>query len=205
MMKKLLTTTCLAIGTVCAAQAAKMDYTYYIAARGGMNFLEKSTLTSGGVSTDQGFKNGEFAAVAIGLRNAAFSYGGGFRLEVEGGWSRNNFKEIGGNLQGYRLFSNLYYDHPLSESVYLFIGGGVGGVQYHARPQGGGLGGSDKDLVFAYQGMAGIGYRLADFVSLELGYRIASSQDPKFNFSGTDVSAKAPLMQVVEAGIRFEF
>lgn len=205
MMKKLIATTCLSLGAVCATQAAKMDYTYYIAARGGMNFLEKSTMSSGGLSTDQKFKDGEFAAVAIGLRNAAFEYGGGFRLEVEGAWSRNDFKDIGGNLQGYRLFGNLFYDQPLSESFYLFIGGGVGGVQYHARPQGGTLGGSDKDLVFGYQGMAGIGWRIADFLALEVGYRVASSQDPSFNFSGTNVSAKAPLMQVVEAGIRFEF
>lgn len=204
-MKKLLTITCLALGAGCVAQAAQMDYTYYIAARGGMSILEKSTLSSGGLSSDEGFKNGEFAAVAIGLRNAAFSSGAGFRLEVEGAWSRNDFKNIGGNLQGYRLFANLFYDQPLSESFYLYIGGGAGGVQYHARPQGGMIGGSDKDLVFGYQGMAGIGYRLADFVALEIGYRISSSQDPKFSFSGTDVSAKAPLMQVFEAGIRFEF
>lgn len=204
-MKKLLTTTCLALGATCAAQAATMDYTYYIAARGGMNILEKSTFTTGGISTDEGFKNGEFAAVAIGLRNVAFSSGGGFRLEVEGAWSRNDFKDIGGNLQGYRLFGNLFYDQPLTDSVYLFIGGGVGGVQYHARPEGGAIGGSDKDLVFGYQGMAGIGWRLADFVALEVGYRISSSQDPKFSLSGVDIEAKAPLMQVFEAGIRFEF
>lgn len=209
-MKKLLLF--LSIGAVCAsvAQGQKMDYDFYATARGGYSILDKATVHgAGGGGQNISFDNGVFAALAIGLRNPTDSMGSGFRLEAEGSWLRNDLKDSGiglsGNAQSFRLFANLYYDQALTKDVYLYIGGGVGGVQYRMKMDTALVSGKDHDTVLGYQGMVGLGLRLTDYLTLETGYRITSSSDPKFDLSGSTVKMDAPLTHIFEMGIRVEF
>lgn len=209
-MKKMLLIAGLTGAAVSVAQAQKMDYDFYVAARGGYSILDKATIDgAGGASQDISYDNGIFAAVALGLRNAVGTSGSGFRLEVEGSWMRNDLKELGviqsGNWQSYRLFGNLYYDQALTDAVYLYIGGGVGGVQYHMKAETTLSSSKDQDTVFGYQGMVGLGVRLTSYLLLEGGYRITSSNDPTFDFGTGPMKTSAPLSHIFEVGIRVEF
>ena len=208
-MKRFLLLLSIGVASASVAQAQKMNYDYYVAVRGGYSIHDKATAHSSGGSDDISFDNGFFAALALGLRNPTDSMGSGFRLEVEGSWMRNDLKDSGiglsGNLQNYRLFANLYYDQALTQSIYLYIGGGVGGVQYRMKTTILTSSAKDHDTVFGYQGMAGIGLRLTDYLTLETGYRITSSNDPKFDFGTGTVKMDAPLTHIFEVGIRVEF
>lgn len=105
-----------------------------------------------------------------------------YRIEGEIGWRRNSVDEFAGvNADGQaNLFSfmvNGYYDIKTGTKWTPYIGAGVGGAVFDL-----GLNAmDDNDVTFAYQGIAGVAYRLNDNLSIKADYRYFSAIDPEFS------------------------
>lgn len=63
---------------------------------------------------------------------------------------------------------------------------------------------SHDDTVFAYQGMAGVGFALAEQTEVRVGYRYFATQDFAFDNEWTEVEISHGSHSI-EAGIRFSF
>lgn len=89
------------------------------------------------------------------------------------------------------LFLNGLYDFNSEGTVKPYIGVGVGGVRLDAkvanRVRGTGTnlsaanGFNDTATGLAYQGLAGIGFKMTDRLTLDLGYKYLSAQDLEFD------------------------
>lgn len=163
------------------------DGEWYASLKGGMNF------------PDQGLKDGWQIDGGLGYRFNLSDYKShpgnetAIRLEFNPGYLQNEAGP-GADLKVGRFMANAFLDLPILEWAYIYGGGGIGGALYDLETV-------DDDFVFAFQGMAGIGFLLTDNIKLEGGYRYFSSLDPSF----LGATVKAPTWHAVEAGIRFEF
>lgn len=94
---------------------------------------------------------------------------------------------------------NLYYDIPTSTSITPYIGGGIGIA--HQTNNGNGN-------AFAFQGMAGLNYKIDATNTIYAGYRYFGTSDFKTNYSisGIDVTQKTNIeAHSVDIGYRFNF
>jgi outer membrane protein OmpA-like peptidoglycan-associated protein len=113
---------------------------------------------------------------AIGWR-----WGNGLRTELEGGYRRNNVKEINncptcgdsGDQTAWTAMVNALYDFQTDGWVHPYLGVGVGGADVKFQGIGpiGGTNFDDSQWVFAYQGIAGIGITLDRPVEAFIEYR----------------------------------
>ena len=140
--------------------------------------------TSGEVSFDPGF--GFIAAVGNGFD--------GLRGEIEMAYRNNDLDNpSNGDITSLAVMGNLLVDVAVSESVWPFLGAGIGLANVD-------LDGDEDDTVFAYQAIAGLGFPLTHVTTLDLQYRYFATADADFN--GTDVEYQAHNFF---AGLRFEF
>lgn len=170
MMKKLLMTAIGAMSLVLSASAiAGSPDNYY------------------SMDTRSGFYIGADAGAAIpgnldGLEtgpsvNGQFGYDTGmFRLELAGNYLRNyveNFNNIYLNI--FTLMVNGYYDFHNSSLVTPFIGAGAGWLRAWET----GIVGVSipADNEFAYQGIAGLSFRVTDSFDIDVRYRILGWTD----------------------------
>ncbi len=101
-----------------------------------------------------------------------------FRLEAELGWRRNEMDELGGvgidgDINVLSLMGNLYYDIPTGTAFTPYVGVGLGGAHMMFDTPAA----DDDDNVWAYQGIAGVDYRINDTLSLKADYRYFATQD----------------------------
>lgn len=204
-MKKL--TLLAAALALCASTAvAQLDTSsWYISTTGNLNWQNKTTIGnsvpmfSGYTLTD--YNTGFGGAVALGTQLDE-----NWRVELEGSYRRNNIKYnnkiFGDKMLGYRantsVMANAFYDHPLSEKVKLYVGGGIG--YSHAYYQL--LGGSITDNVFAFQVMPGLSFAVCDNVEFTVGHRFFATTKTKIEDT---LGSKMPYSNSVEAGFRFKF
>jgi len=182
--------TILALGAAAlffTASQASAEGEFYAGIKGGVNF------------PDQGLETGWQIDGALGYRFILDDYKShdgnetGIRLEFNPGYMQNGTAGINDLNMG-RFMANAILDLPILEWAYIYGGGGLGGALYDLELVG-------EDFVFAFQGMAGIGFLITDDIKIEGGYRFFSTLDPTFN----NVTVTAPMWHSVEAGVTFEF
>ena len=115
-----------------------------------------------------------------GLASVGYAYNNGWRVEVEGGYRYNALESIlsggvetpaTGDLSQYTLMANFMYDFPSSGPVTFSLGAGVGAdwgrldTPSLTNPI------LSDNVSLAFQGIAGLSFRMASWVDLVLNYR----------------------------------
>jgi opacity protein-like surface antigen len=159
-----------------------------------------------GLEADTGFD----ATGAIG-----YGFNGGARLEFEVSFRRNELSQTtaagtafgvpvaaGQPIDGDQSFVvwmlNGYYDIPLEGRLVPYIGAGAGGVRVALESSGLAL--DVHEAGFAYQGLAGVRYRISPNVWARLGYGYFATDE--LAFAATDASFAS---HVVELGLAIGF
>lgn len=160
----------------------------YIGGAGGGNFMQqeriKSVRTSNGV-----FPSGQRVDLktgVVGLGSLGYGFGNGVRVELEGNYRNNQFKQDGslaaigfsqsGREQKYGPMANILFDLDIgSPYVFPYVGAGAGYAWVRQRQIDtitsvpgftGRLGGTDGS--FAYQAIAGLSFPIPPVVGLSL-------------------------------------
>ncbi|GHC00924.1 outer membrane beta-barrel protein [Cerasicoccus arenae] len=183
----------LAIGAVAllasATQAVAEGGEWYISAKGGANFPDQGLDTGWQIDGGIGYRFFLDESVNKGTDNEF-----ALRLEFNPGFLQNKPSGATNNVNVGRFMGNVLLDVPVIDWAYLYGGLGIGGAYYNVESV-------DNDFVFAYQGMAGVGFVVAENVKLEVGYRYFTTLDPTL----LGFAVTAPKYHAAEAGIRFEF
>jgi opacity protein-like surface antigen len=105
-----------------------------------------------------------------------------FRAELELSQQKTDLKK--NNVYNYTtgegktlaVMANGYYDFKNSSQFTPYVGAGIGGIKLSLENPGV----NDDDTVFAYQGMAGVGYDINQSNTISLGYRYFATADATF-------------------------
>ncbi len=165
--------------------------------------MPRDTNISGtGIDVNRDLKNTVGGMAALG-----WSYGNNWRTEAELQYRSNDAKPSG-DATVWNTMVNGYYDFNnigLGRfAPYLGAGVGAAHVDFGNVPAGTSTL-DDKDWVFAYQGIAGVGYQLTDQLNLFADYRYLGSLDGSYNLAnGTSVDAGYNEHQVM-VGLRWNF
>ena len=109
---------------------------------------------------------------------------------------------IGGDVLANSFMVNGYYDFEMgNSSVEPYFGAGWGLSNVNAEI--GGLG-SDSAIVFSYQAMVGMGFKINRTMTLTAGYRYFGTTDPEFQLFGLPVDAEVQSHDF-NLGIRVSF
>ena len=134
-----------------------------------------------------------------------YGFNNGFRLEGVAGYSDDelsvpaaayNGAPVGaipadaGNLQVMELMLNGIYDFNPEGQIQPYVGLGIGVLRANAKANNlvytngtdvsAANGFSDSDTGFGYQGLLGLGYKVSDQLTLDLGYRYKVAEDLEF-------------------------
>ncbi|MGE0006918.1 MAG: outer membrane protein [Parvibaculaceae bacterium] len=207
-MKTTVAGVALAMG-VSAAQAADIEPvipapSWYVSLFGGVSWLEDVQTPYGhageepnydiDTASDPGFIVG--GAVGTHLAEAV-------RVEFEVAYSENDVDTLrysgpfndGTNYDGSGSFAiltfmgNLWYDMPLGETVYPYVGGGAGIAVVDADdviyddPAATGAVYDSSEVVFAFQLGAGLRWKAFENVTFDVGYRLRAMDGPTFETS----------------------
>jgi opacity protein-like surface antigen len=154
--------------------------------------------TYGGTDDAIEYDSGYLFNAAIGLKSGAY------RVEAEIGYHTNDFDEafwFGGddNMSIWSFMANGYYDIAMNDSgitPYVMAGLGVANVNWSYDGSGGG---EDDDTAFAWQVGAGVGFKAADRVTIDVGYLYFATADVELY--GSDVSISK---HNIIAGVRID-
>lgn len=205
-LRGILLGTAVAVLLPTAAMAAPEGF--YVGAGAGVNWTRDADIELEGTpfSLTADHKIGGVANLSAGY---ATSYG--LRPELEFAWRwRNSIKGtesatpglsgMTGKQSSIAFMGNLLYDIDTGTAFTPYIGAGAGISQVRLN-----LGGfSDKDWVFAYQGIAGVAYNITNALALTVDYRYFGTVDPKFDMGGTNVKGEYQNHTVL-AGLRYSF
>lgn len=156
-----------------------------------------------------------------------------WRLEIEGYFRNNEAKRVTyygpidiANIPGagvtysphlhersFSLMANAFYDYSPCECVKFFIGGGIGIAWVHWRIFA--FANQNPDIKqhyyrFAFQGIAGVAYRLCNNLWATADYRLWGRMKKKnmHAFTGAQITlsdATVPLVSSIELGLRWVF
>lgn len=169
----------LLIGAMSAtsAQAAER-HGWYFGLEGGLVKVNDTDLVNWGYTRIQ-FENGW-----AGLAEVGYALDGRWRIELEGGYRRNDLDKVNGvsvglgDLRNYTGFVNAIWDAPISQKWALSLGAGAGVDDVRFSDP---FGVHDSDTVFAAQGIAGLDYQMSDHWDLFLNYRYLWADSPTFS------------------------
>jgi outer membrane protein OmpA-like peptidoglycan-associated protein len=229
---KLKTALFAAVATLAAAPAALADQGVYGAIGAGLSYVGPDRdfeSTSGPLLFDSeaDYENGIGAYTTLGHESAS-----GWRKEFEFSFRENDLRHfpgdglaftgwnentVDGDVQSIAFMFNVIKNFNSDSAVTPFVGLGAGIARVKADYSGadpsfsGGFGSleiHDKSWEFAYQGIAGLAFALAEGLSLDLSYRYFRTMDP--DFSGTLAGTAAQFKQEynshsVFAGLRWNF
>ncbi|OIO60734.1 MAG: hypothetical protein AUJ82_01820 [Verrucomicrobia bacterium CG1_02_43_26] len=230
-MNKKLLTILIAAASFIGGQAFAGTSDFYVAGFGNGSWHNDSSLKNlnlAGLNTPNTteYKFGLGGGVAVGY---IFDQ---IRFEIEGAYRQNNIKKTTASILGINvplnngkghvsyasLMANVYYDIPVSEDFYVYVGAGAGVAQEKIKndmvsPTVGTIANyRSTRTVFAWQAMAGVGYNINEDVSIYAGYRlfaVPSHNVKKLTFAGTGVTSKAKMKDAyinnLEIGIRYRF
>jgi outer membrane protein OmpA-like peptidoglycan-associated protein len=192
----------------------------YIGAAGGGSFL--NNVSPHGAGTDV---KSQFDGSYVGLGTIGWNFGDGLRAEVEGGYRRGDIDgvrdagpgERSGALGMYTVMVNGLYDFDpgrfgvQSYGLVPHLGLGVGWADPrfdHAGPfNGNQLSGHDN--LFAYQGIAGVDYKVAPQIKFSLDYKYLATENGEFTVSpgagGASRASTSIQDQAVLLGVKYEF
>jgi len=119
----------------------------------------------------------------------------GWRLELEGRYSENDFEDMDGQVEATAFMLNSWYDFNAHGRFHPYIGVGVGAAQLEADLIDGFK--LDDDTVFAYQAGAGIAFDITDRLTADLGYRYFATDDPTYSgdFNGQNLDVDSEYEQ----------
>lgn len=182
---------------------------FYVGAGAGVNWTEDADLSSypaPGLGLKEEFKIGGIGDLSVGYATAM-----GLRAELEAAWRWRNSVDstssatpglngLGGRMSSVAFMGNLLYDIDIGLPITPYIGAGAGiaGVKQSLN------GASDRDWVFAYQGIVGASYAINDNVALTLDYRYFATVDPEFEL-GPVTSKGEYRNHTILAGLRYTF
>jgi opacity protein-like surface antigen len=117
-----------------------------------------------------------------------------FAAEVETGVSYNYFRSVSGNftadntsLANVPFLGNLVLQCPTKLGIVPYVGGGLGVVfstfdtDYFSDNSRNAVEGTDTDAVFAYQGFAGLRYKINERMFVDLGYKYLRAEAPRYH------------------------
>jgi len=211
----------LALPAAASAQVGSATPGFYLGLGGGWNKARDADWSSAngpvGTSGEMEFEHGWAVIGALG-----YQLGNGFRVEFEPGYRRNSAdststtfggRDADGRISAISLMGNAIYELPLTFGLRPYIGVGLGAARLSADftvPNQGGLPlrVDDEDWVFAYQGIAGVGYALTDNVTVALDYRYFKTRDPEFSSSRGSIGGTFESeysAHTVLASVRYSF
>ena len=180
----------------------------YVGFSAGAAIMDDSTLTDTfGDSAEASYSTGLSLSGVVG-----YAFTSGLRLEGEVNYRQADMDKLsaGGasadiscDVSSVAVMANAYYDFRNSSSFTPYLGFGVGFANIDAgKGTGGGflLWESDDDTVFAYQLAVGAGIDLSRQLTLDLGYRYFTTQDPEFELVKADYSSHNLMV-----GLRYRF
>jgi len=229
---KLKTALFAAVATLAVAPAAHAYQGIYGAIGAGLSYVGPDRdfeSTSGPLLFDSeaDYDNGIGVYTALGHTSA-----NGWRKELEFSFRQNDLRHlpgdglgftgwtestVEGDIQSLAFMVNMIKDFSSDSSVTPYVGLGIGIARLEASYIGadpsfsGGFGAlavSDNDWQFAYQGIAGLAFALAEGLTLDLSYRYFATLDP--DFTGTLAGLPATFDQEYNshslfAGLRWNF
>jgi outer membrane protein OmpA-like peptidoglycan-associated protein len=190
-----------------AGDALAADKGFHVGAAFGPNWTRDSDLTGGGINTSADFDTGFAGALALG-----WAYGNGARAELELAHRRNDLDSLSGTTAGagditsWSGMVNVYYDLKTGTPFTPYFGAGIGAARasLEASPVGGSRV-DESDTAFAYQLIAGVGYRLNENASVFTDYRYFATTGLGLSTqSGTAVDADYNNHTVM-IGLRYNF
>ncbi|MDB5968254.1 MAG: outer membrane protein OmpA [Hydrocarboniphaga sp.] len=204
---------------------------WYIGAEGGVNFVDKQTFKiyypDGGGLVDDGTTIGQVKLKTgwLGGLVTGYSFASGLRPELEIDYRENDLKSIhveptgilsglltpgGSDASGVHgdenaqtAMANLWFDLFKSSRFHPYIGGGVGAarVAMHSAGYDGQDFRNTSDVVFAYQGGAGLGFDLGDHWTLSLDYRHLETLRAKLNLLDDTPETRVKLRYSVDSAL----
>lgn len=191
--------------TLMAPAAHAQDAGWYVGAEVGANFARDADTSYNGVTRDLEYDTGFGLLGQVG-RYLPYN----FRVEAELGWRRNdmdawNGASIDGDTNVLSLMGNLYYDIPTGTALTPYIGVGLGGAHVTMDSRRAGLSVDDDANVWAYQGIAGVDYRLNDRLSLKADYRYFATDDFDMKVSNGTTSDSEYSSHNVMVGFTYRF
>jgi outer membrane protein OmpA-like peptidoglycan-associated protein len=165
----------------------------------------------GDVSPDEGW---------MGLLGAGYAWSYGLRLEGEIAYRDNDFDDSdalddGGSLTAWSFMANGYYDFNRGGAVQPYVGLGVGmadveveAADLNPAPA---VFADGSELTFAWQAMIGLGWAVAENLTIDVGYRYFNAEGIEFDVT---VDTPQPALfdaegdleqQAVTMGLRYSF
>ncbi len=177
----------------------------YITLGGGLSILDDVGVAGGGFGRNLDTNNGWAAMVAGGI-----GVMDGLRVELELAHRDNSFENASGEVTASSLMANVLYDIPVRLAGFTpYIGAGLGGARLNLENvvTGTGLGTiDDSDMVFAYQGIAGVSAPITNNLTVSLDYRYLSTfEDPTYRTSTGINAASEYSDHTIMVGFRFSF
>ena len=169
----------------------------YVSGSAGLGLANNSSVE--GVNDAITYKSGYLINGAVGLK------ADNVRVEAEIGYHNNSVDTSiysgprGAHVSLWSFMANGYYDfYSKDSSVAPYVMGGLGVTD--ASISGGNWGSSSSSSEFAWQLGAGVGFKTADKVTFDIGYRYLSPADA--SFAGSKVSLASSN---IIAGFRVAF
>ena len=215
--KAALALACLVVGLgTSSALAARGDAENYLSLTGGVAFLGGDYDGTNGVNDIDGSPTPDAtlsADTGWEVSLALGTYVRPFRLELQytgqtnelnsWTWEGQPSEDADGTIHSNLFMLNAYYDLPIAQRLWLYIGGGVGGawVSWDGNDVAGSHASNQDGWGLAYQGMAGIAHEVMPNVMLTAGYRVWDATE--IGMDNVDISV--PLTHIAEVGLRFNF
>lgn len=108
-----------------------------------------------------------------------------------------NFFILPAKLQQSTLMGNLWYDRTISDTLNLFVGGGLGGADIDMAVNTGGSTSYGGATNFAWQVGGGVTRKISSDLELDLGYRYLDCGDVHAFIPGGDVSTDVHSHEVM--------
>ena len=111
------------------------------------------------------------------------------RIEAAVGYQRHDLRNISGNIDYWTFMANAYYDYDADLGFKPYLMGGLGAARSHFSPTG------HNKTEFAWQVGTGVGFKIGDGTTLDIGYRFVRPDTDDINFNSHNIMA----------GIRYQF
>jgi opacity protein-like surface antigen len=141
-----------------------------------------------------------------------------WNVELEFGYYRSNANDDPTDpvvLSAWHAMSgmiNLIYNHSFTDTIYAYLGAGVGAasVGYKLSNNVSGSSYGIDDTTFAWQLLGGLGYKINDSWSIQGGYRLfnttkASMGTAVVTGKSNNMDVKQPFVHNIELGLKYNF
>ncbi|GAB3383880.1 OmpA family protein [Spongiibacter taiwanensis] len=160
---------------------------------GGLGGILDMLLGGGGATTS--FDASYDDDIGYGL-TLGYKFAGPLRAEFEYRFQENDFDAIDDTLEATSMMGNLWYDFNMEEALRPYVGFGAGVADIETS--------FGDDSVMIGQLGAGVSWFLNPRLALDIGYRYAVAEDPKYQNGGNRIEGEYEGQSVM-AGVRYNF